>query len=223
MPQTDRLSVGQVFARTWLGWLYAALLIAVTLYFYSLNAAGQNNFANDISTSIVEFETVGGWLTMISSAFLTDGYPYFWIPVVAVPLAGCQWRVGAWWALLIGFVGNFVPTLIGWVYSLIAIADGRMAESNRAAQNYGVSYVALGLLGALVIIGPKLWVRITAAVTGVLTIVLVFAFSTPWNYTIWMHIPALGCGLIMGWLLRGTAQRRSESNARDGAPSVVPS
>ncbi len=201
-----KLHAGQFFARTWLGWAYALVLVIVSAYFYSLSANGQNDFANAISTSIDAFDSAVGWLTMITSAFLPSGNPYFWIPIVVVSMACCQWLLGAWWTLLVGFVGNFLPTLIGWLYSLVAIDRGWMSQSNRDAQNYGVSYVALSLLGSLAIVSPKLWMRITAAVVAILTIIIVFRFSSPWDYTIWMHLPALACGLVLGCLLRKRAR-----------------
>ena len=183
--------------------VYAAALFVIASLLLILGPRVQDSVVGHLSTNL---ENLGqGHLgTLVGSAFVTaEGYTYLLLPGLVCLLAlaellWCSRRLIQAFAL--GHVG---ATLIVAAGLAAAIKLGWLPISVAHANDVGLSYGALAVLGALTAAIPMQWRP--AWIGGWVTIALVVAVSAA-DFTAIGHAVALALGMLM------SIRFRAESN-----------
>jgi hypothetical protein len=136
---------------------YAAVLVAVSLRLRALGPHGREVVVSRMSTNLHNLAH-GRLTTLIGSAFVDDGgNVYVWLPglVCLLALGELIWRSRG---LVVAFaVGHIGATLIVAAGLAIALEAGWLPFSIARASDVGMSYGAVGVLGALTASIPSRW------------------------------------------------------------------
>ncbi len=128
---------------------YAAALAVVAELLLRLSPRAQHNLVRDVSTNLHNLGE-GRLGTLIGSAFVNEAGPlYYWLPglVALLALGELLWRSRR---LAVAFaIGHVGATLIVAAGLACAIATGLLSSSVADAADVGMSYGAVGVLGAL--------------------------------------------------------------------------
>ena len=206
--QTDRWTA--VAARTLSGAAsvritaaYAIVLVAVSLWLTALGQHTREVVVSRMSTNLHNLSH-GRLSTLVGSAFVDDsGEVYAWLPglVCLLALGELIWRGKG---LVIAFaVGHIGATLIVAAGLVVALEAGWLPFSVARATDVGMSYGAVGVLGALTASIPSRWR--TAWAGWWLGIAVTAASVADFNFTAIGHILALLLGIGLSFRLPATA------------------
>ncbi|MGK8553341.1 rhomboid-like protein [Nocardia gipuzkoensis] len=154
---------------------YVAALIAVSAVFSTLSDSAQTRMVLHASTNLHNLLS-GRIGTLLSSAFVIGDVVGAWviIPLLAGLLALAELRFGAVHLVGVFLAGHVGATLVVAAGLWLGVEAGWVPVSVRWAEDVGISYGAMALVGALVAAVPQRW-RIAwttawaaAAVGGVL-------------------------------------------------------
>lgn len=185
---------------------YAALLIAVTVLVSVLSDAQQARIIADASTNLHNLVS-GRFGTLLSSAFVIGGGAAgaLLIPLLVCLLILAEWRFGALSLLRIFIAGHIGATLLVAVGLWVAVSVKWLPSTISLAEDVGISYGAMAVIGSLVVVLPSRWRPTWAISLGAVAIAGVVMGRTFTNVG---HLLALSIGLLTGWLLlhRGYAR-----------------
>jgi len=172
---------------------YAVVLVAVSTTLTALGPHARDVAVSRMSTNLHNLAR-GHLSTLVGSAFVDDGGEvYAWLPglVCLLALGELIWRSTG---LLIAFtVGHIGTTLLVAVGLVAAVKAGWLPISVAHANDVGISYGAVGVLGALTASIPSRWRRIWIA--WWLGITVAAAWAADFDFTAVGHILALLLGI----------------------------
>ncbi|MFI9414000.1 rhomboid-like protein [Nocardia gamkensis] len=188
---------------------YLAGLIIVSAIFSALSDSAQTRMVLHASTNL--HNLLSGRLgTLLASAFVIGDAVGSWviIPLLACLLALAELRFGALRLVRVFLVGHVGATLLVAAGLWVGVRAGWVPASIRWAEDVGVSYGAMALIGALVAAMPYRW-RI--AWSTVWFIVAVEGVLIGQTFTQAGHLVALTIGTAVGFFMiwsRTTIRRR---------------
>lgn len=175
---------------------YSAVLAAVAAVLLALGPHVRDQVLWHASTNLHNLAH-GRLGTLIGSAFVTETGPiYVWLPglFAILALAELLWR--SRWMVLAFVVGHVGATLLVAAGLAAALAAGLASWSIVNVTDVGVSYGAVGVLGALTAAIPQRW---RPAWTGWwLAVAVGSAASTFGDFTNVGHGVALVLGMVLG-------------------------
>jgi hypothetical protein len=175
---------------------YTAVLSAVAVALFVLGPHVRNQVIWHASTNLHNLGE-GRLGTLIGSAFVTEKGPiYVWLPglIAILGLAELLWR--SRWMVVAFVVGHVGATLLVAAGLASALAAGLASWSIVNVTDVGMSYGAVGVLGALTAAIPRRW---RAAWTGWwLAVAFGSAVSTVGDFTNVGHGVALVLGMVVG-------------------------
>jgi hypothetical protein len=175
---------------------YTAALLAVAGALLALGPHVRDRVILHTSTNLHNLGH-GRLGTLIGSAFVTDRGPiYVWLPglIALLALAELLWR--SRWMVVAFVVGHVGATLLVAAGLAAALAAGLASWSIANVTDVGMSYGAVGVLGALTAAIPNRW---RAAWTGWwLAVAFGSAVSTAGDFTNVGHGVALVLGMVVG-------------------------
>ncbi|MEV5837139.1 rhomboid-like protein [Nocardia sp. NPDC052112] len=183
---------------------YLAALVAVTAVFSVMSESAQARVVLHASTNLHNLLN-GRVGTMLSSALVIGDVSAAW---VLIPLLGCllalaELRFGAVHMVRVFLAGHIGATLLVAAGLWIAIEADWLPASIRWAQDVGVSYGAMALVGAIVVAIPRRW-RIAWATAWF--IVAAEGVLIEQTFTNVGHLLAFGIGTAVGFgMLRAKA------------------
>ncbi|EFV13194.1 rhomboid-like protein [Segniliparus rugosus] len=186
---------------------YVVALAAVAFLQRRLSSVGDEELVASASTNLRNLAE-GRLQTLLESAFVTQEDPgkvWVWLPGLACLLALGEllWRsrrlAGA---IVLGHVGGTVIVALGLVVALrLGWVEGSVADE----ADVGVSYAAMGVIGALVGALPRA-LRLPWAAWWLVVASVALWFDR--DFTSAGHLVSLVLGLAVGaWLARGDGAR----------------
>jgi hypothetical protein len=183
---------------------YAVALVAVSATLTALGPHARDVVVSRMSTNLHNLAR-GHLSTLAGSAFVDDGADvYAWLPglVCLLALGELIWRSGG---LLIAFtVGHIGATLLVAVGLVAAVKAGWLPIAVARANDVGVSYGAVCILGALTASIPSRWRPIW--IGWWLGNTVAAALGTDFDFTAVGHILALLLGIGLSFRLRSIAR-----------------
>ncbi|NKY45093.1 rhomboid-like protein [Nocardia cerradoensis] len=178
---------------------YGALLIAVTVLVSVLSDTQQTRVIQHASTNLHNL-LAGRFGTLFSSAFVIgDGTAgAVLIPLLVCLLILAEWRFGALSLLRIFIAGHIGATLVVAGGLWVAVSVKWLPTSISLAEDVGVSYGAMAVIGSLIVVLPAKWRPTWAISLGAVAVAGVIMGHTFTNVG---HLIALTIGLLTGWLL----------------------
>lgn len=187
--------------------VFVALLAVAEIVYATLAQPAAHRLAEWASTNVdrLRAEPVG---PMIMSAFVVQDDPLPWLLVGGVAFAVVEWRLGWWRALVTALAAHVIGTLVSEGIVWWRVQHGTLPESAQRQLDVGASYVVVGLLAAVVVVGPRI-ARIVA--TGLLVALspALLEGITGLEVAAVGHLTSVAVGLAAALLLRVKA-RRSE-------------
>ncbi|MEV5652258.1 rhomboid-like protein [Nocardia sp. NPDC052254] len=185
---------------------YGVLLIAVTVLVSVLGDSQQTRVIQHASTNLHNL-LAGRFGTLLSSAFVIgDGTAgALLIPLLVCLLILAEWRFGALSLLRIFIAGHIGATLLVAGGLWIAVSVKWLPTSISFAEDVGVSYGALAVIGSLIVVLPSKWRPTWAISLGAVAVAGVVMGRTFTNVG---HLLALSIGLLVGWLLLRSGRTR---------------
>ncbi len=183
---------------------YAVLLVAVSVALKALGPHARDVVVSRMSTNLHNLAH-GRVSTLVGSAFVDDGGEvYAWLPglVCLLALGELIWRSRG---LLIAFaVGHIGATLLVAVGLVAAVETGWVPISVARANDVGVSYGAVCVLGALTASIPSRWRP--AWIGWWLGTTAAAALAADFDFTAVGHVLALLLGMGLSFRLPSTAR-----------------
>ncbi len=180
---------------------YGGLLIMVTVVLAVLGDSTQARVIMHFSTNLHNLLR-GHITTLFSSAFLigdTDT-SLIVIPLLICLLALAELKFGSGRSIRIFLAGHLGATLLVASGLWIAVSEHWMPLSITHAEDVGISYGAMALIGAFLVLMPEKW-RPTWAITWIA--VAVAGVVMGHTFTNVGHLISVSIGLLMGcWLIR---------------------
>lgn len=137
--------------------VYATMLLGVSFLLTALGPHVHDVAVREMSTNLHNLAH-GQIVTLVGSAFLSDGgHVLLWLPglVCLLALGELIWRSKG---LVIAFaLGHIGATLVVAVWLTTAVTAGWLPMSLARATDVGMSYGAVGVLGALTASIPSRW------------------------------------------------------------------
>lgn len=137
--------------------LYTVTLVAVAFVLLELGPRVQDQVIRHLSTNLHNLGH-GHLGTLVGSAFVIETGPiYVWLPglIAVMALAELHWRSSR---LIVAFaVGHIGATLLVALGLTAALGVGLMSVSITNVTDVGMSYGAVGVLGALTAAIPRRW------------------------------------------------------------------
>jgi hypothetical protein len=184
--------------------VYAVALAAVSTALTALGPHARDVVVSRMSTNLHNLAR-GHLSTLVGSAFVDHGSDvYAWLPglVCLLALGELIWRSTG---LLIAFaVGHIGATLLVAVGLVIAVQAGWLPISVARADDVGISYGAVCVLGALTASIPSRWRSIWIA--WWLGITVAAAWAADFDFTAVGHILALLLGMGVSFRLPSMAR-----------------
>lgn len=184
--------------------VYAVALAAVSITLTALGPHAHDVVVSRMSTNLHNLAR-GHLSTLVGSAFVHDGGDvYAWLPglVCLLALGELIWRSTG---LLIAFaVGHIGATLLVAVGLVAAVEAGWLPISVARANDVGISYGAVCVLGALTASIPSRWRSIWIA--WWLGITVAAAWAADFDFTAVGHILALLLGMGVSFRLPSMAR-----------------
>lgn len=189
--------------------VYLAGLVAVSAVFSVLSDSAQTRMVLHASTNLQNLLD-GRIGTLLASAFVIGDVVGSWviIPLLACLLALAELRFGALRLVRVFLAGHIGATLLVAAGLWVGVEAGWVPASIRWAEDVGVSYGAMALIGALVAALPYRW---RAAWSTLWSIVAVEAVLIEQTFTQVGHLVALLIGTVVGFCMiwaRTTTRRR---------------
>jgi hypothetical protein len=184
--------------------VYAVALAAVSITLTALGPHARDVVVSRMSTNLHNLAR-GHLSTLVGSAFVDDsGDVYAWLPglVCLLALGELIWRsTGLLIALTVGHIGATLLVAVGLV---AAIKAGWLPISVAHADDVGISYSAVGVLGALTASIPSRWRPIWIA--WWLGLTLAAAWAADFDFTAVGHVLALLLGMGVSFRLPSMAR-----------------
>ncbi|WP_280370583.1 rhomboid-like protein [Nocardia wallacei] len=180
---------------------YAAMLITVAALLAALSDAAQTQVILRASTNLSNLLR-GNYGTLVSSALVVgDGAAAaLLIPLLVCLLALAERRFGALTTIRIFVAGHIGATLLVAAGLWVAVTADWVPVSTTTAEDVGISYGAMAVIGAFVVLLPRRW-RATWSITWLAVAVSGVAMGR--TFTNVGHLLALAIGLVVAfWLLR---------------------
>lgn len=175
--------------------VYLPLAAAAAIVVDRLGPHTQSHVLREASTNLHNLGD-GHIVTLVTSAFLTDGEPnWLWFASVAALLGTAEWLSGSRRFLLTFVVGHVGATALVTAGLFVGIHADWVAESLARAVDVGVSYAAAAVAGSMIRYLHGHWR--TAWATGWIATVAIAAVSDP-SFTAFGHAAALGIGFALG-------------------------
>ncbi|MFE7747302.1 rhomboid-like protein [Nocardia sp. NPDC057455] len=189
--------------------MYLTALIVVSAIFSALSDSAQTRMVLHASTNLHNLLS-GRIGTLLASAFVIGDVVGSWviIPLLTCLLALAELRFGALRLVRVFLVGHVGATLLVAAGLWVGVRAGWVPVSIRWAEDVGVSYGAMALIGALVAAMPYRW-RI--AWSTLWFIVAVEGVLIGQTFTQVGHLVALTIGTAVGFFMiwaRTTTRRR---------------
>jgi hypothetical protein len=180
---------------------YGGLLILVTVVLAVLGDSTQARVIMHFSTNLHNLLR-GHISTLFSSAFLigdTDT-ALIVIPLLICLLALAELKFGTLRSIRIFLAGHLGATLLVALGLWIAVSEHWVPLSITRAEDVGISYGAMALIGAFLVLMPERW-RPTWGITWVAVAVAGVAMGD--TFTNVGHLISVSIGLLIGcWLIR---------------------
>jgi hypothetical protein len=180
---------------------YAGLLLLVGVVL-AIGGGGIHDVVAAHASTNLNNLLHGHFGTLVISAFVTDGGVLTMVPLLACVLALVELRLGSRRMLVSFAAGHIGATLLVAVGLGVGIGAGWISESVERAEDIGVSYGAMALIGVLMAVLPQRW-RMPWAQSwlaiGVLGIVLGQTFTNVG------HCIALLIGLSLAQIMSRTS------------------
>ncbi|MCM6778188.1 hypothetical protein NDR87_32365 [Nocardia sp. CDC159] len=180
---------------------YVAALVAVTVWLSTMNDTTETRFVLHVSTNLHNLVR-GHYGTLFSSAFVIGDteVALLIIPLLLSLLALAELRFGAWQVIRIFLAGHIGATLLVALGLWVAVEAGWLPMAVTRAEDVGISYGALALIGAFYAVLPARW-RPTWAITWLAVAVAGVVMGR--TFTNVGHLLAVAIGLAAGfWALR---------------------
>ncbi|WP_157574400.1 rhomboid-like protein [Nocardia jejuensis] len=178
---------------------YLTLLVAVATTLTLVSAPLETRIVLHASTNLNNL--VNGRISTFVSSALVVGSDLVTLSIV--PLLGCllalaERRFGAWKLVRTFLFGHIGATVLVAVGLWIAVESHWLPNSITHVEDVGVSYGAMAVVGALVVVLPRQWRKVW--VLGWLAVALggVFLWQTFTNVG---HLVALCLGLVLGYFM----------------------
>ncbi|MQY23738.1 rhomboid-like protein [Nocardia macrotermitis] len=180
---------------------YAALLILVTVLVSVLSNSAQTRVMLHASTNL--YNLLNGHLgTLFSSALLigdTDT-SLLVLPLLICLLALAELKFGASRLIRIFLAGHLGSTLLVALGLWVAVEAHWLPLAITHAEDVGISYGSMALIGAFLVLMPSRW-RPTWAITWLAVAVAGVAMGR--SFTNVGHLISVSIGLLVGlWLIR---------------------
>lgn len=181
---------------------YGALLILVTVLVSVLSNSAQTRVMLHASTNL--YNLLHGHIgTLLSSALLigdTDT-SLLVLPLLICLLALAEVKFGASRLIRIFLAGHLVSTLLVAFGLWVAVEVHWVPLEITHAEDVGISYGSMALIGAFLVLMPSRW-RPTWAITWLAVAVAGVAMGR--TFTNVGHLLSVSIGLLVGlWLIRG--------------------
>ncbi len=186
--------------------VFIVAFCAVSSVYVGIGGYGRRSIVAATATNIHNLQTdpLG---TLIASAFVAEGIPWFWVALAVVGLFPLTSRFGNLKALLLVFSAHVVGTLISEGVVAWRISLGELPRSMRLLDDVGPSYVIAAALVATLLYGPKglgrvsgRWWRVGAAIGLLLLLPSLFDGLEHLDVAAVGHIVALTTGAGLGLL-----------------------
>ncbi|MFI5779165.1 rhomboid-like protein [Nocardia sp. NPDC051570] len=180
---------------------YVALLVGVTVWLSEMNDSAQSKFMLHASTNLHNLLR-GHFGTLFSSAFVIGdtSTSLLIIPLLLSLLALAELRFGAWQLIRIFLAGHIGATLLVAVGLWVAVESDWLPIDITRAEDVGISYGAMALIGAFYALIPVRW-RPTWAITWIAVAVAGVVMGR--TFTNVGHLLSVVIGLLAGfWVLR---------------------
>ncbi|RDI62983.1 rhomboid-like protein [Nocardia pseudobrasiliensis] len=180
---------------------YVAALIAVAVSLSVMTDSMQNKIVLHASTNLHNLLR-GHFGTLFSSALVIgdNSAALVIIPLLVSLLALAELRFGAWQVIRIFLAGHIGATLLVALGLWVAVEAGWLPVDITRAEDVGISYGALALIGAFFALLPHRW-RPTWAITWLAVAVAGVVMGR--TFTNVGHLLAVSIGLLAGfWALR---------------------
>ncbi|WP_059018815.1 rhomboid-like protein [Mycobacterium sp. M26] len=175
---------------------YTAALVAVATALLALGPHVRDQVIRHASTNLHNLGE-GRIGTLIGSAFVNEAGPiYVWLPGLVALLAVAELVLRSWRVVVAFVVGHVGATLLVAAGLAAAVGVGVLSMSIVDVTDVGMSYGAIGVLGALTAAIPRRW---RAAWTGWwLAVAFGSAAVSGGDFTSVGHAVALVLGMVVG-------------------------
>ncbi len=175
---------------------YTAALVAVAAALLALGPHVRDQVIRHASTNLHNLGE-GRIGTLIGSAFVNEAGPiYVWLPGLVALLAVAELLLRSWRLVVAFVVGHVGATLLVAAGLAAAVGVGVLSMSVVNVTDVGMSYGAIGVLGALTAAIPRRW---RAAWTGWwLAVAFGSAAASGGDFTNVGHAVALVLGMVVG-------------------------
>jgi hypothetical protein len=204
-----------LLSRIWLGLAYGIVLLISDTLLSQLSADDVDAVEDFVSTNMDNM-TSHPQIAIIASAMMPSTPFAFWLPLLVIAVAACQWWIGVWRTLLLCLLGNALPTAVTMASIRYGLHVGWYSNAVRSTDDFGISYVMFTLLGALVFAIPfGVWRLLYVA--GLMWLLLaVGVTAAPVDISATGHLASAIIGVGCGYLL---SSRRMNSPAAESRPT----
>jgi Rhomboid-like protein len=203
-----RQTVGLIFRRYTVAWLYLAVFSAAELTYQLLPAHDRTAVAAWASTSVqnLEHHPVG---CLVASAFVPSGFESAWPFLIALALFGANRVLGNWRTLVTCVAGHVIGTLVSEGIVAYRVGTGALPVADRHLIDVGPSYVVIAAIAVGLLWGTWI-IRLAAAIDFFLLIFVgqIFEGLSELAVSAVGHLTALMTGVGVGSLLRWRRLRR---------------
>jgi hypothetical protein len=172
---------------------YTVVLLVLGTLLQVENDRTQTRILFHLSTNLHNL-LHGHFATLISSAFVTDGPAWMMVPLLACVLVLAEIRLGSRRLVEIFLTGHIGATLLVAVGLYIGVQAEWLDGSVVRAQDVGVSYGTMALIGVFTVLVPPRW-RLRWAQLWLLLAAL--GIGLQHTFTNVGHFTALAIGLLM--------------------------
>jgi hypothetical protein len=206
-----RHSIGRVFSRYAVTWLYLAGFSATMIVYTLLPDRDQATLVAWASTSVhnLEHHPVG---CLVVSAFISTGSVAAWPFLIALALFGANHLLGNWRTLVTCAAGHIIGTLVSEGVVAYRVAHGALPAADRYLVDVGPSYIVVAAISVGLLWGTWL-IRAAAALDFILLIFVgqIFEGLSQLEVAAVGHVTALITGAIAGSLLIWQKQRKGRT------------
>ncbi|MFI0357540.1 rhomboid-like protein [Actinomadura sp. 9N407] len=206
---------------------YLALLLATHIAVFRLvSPATKDDILRAISTNLADMtwtaplRLVGSALVADTSGTILDNILVIGLGI-AVCLSALERRLGTLRAFSIFATAHVLVTLIVLAVVAVATHTGRYPDEIRYELDYGVSFGALGAIGAVTYLLPK-WLRIPWAAIAVLyPLTAADWYGLLPDYSTLGHALSAATGVALSWRIVRSAPARARGDSGSGSGSPV--
>jgi hypothetical protein len=140
-----RPSIGCVFSRYAVAWLYLIGFCATVIIYSLLPGRDQAAFLGWATTSVhnLEHHPVG---CLAVSAFIATGFVPVWPFLIALAMFGANHLLGNWRTFVTCAAGHIIGTLVSEGVVAYRVAHGTLPQADRYLVDVGPSYVVVAAI-----------------------------------------------------------------------------